>query len=324
MDLSGARVGVTGAAGFIGRGVSRRLVSEGATVVGLDRADPDRVAATGAEPRPCDVTDARAVARALTGCTHVVHTAALVTDWGPMRDFVAVNVRGTRNVLDAAAEHGVERVVHLSSVAAWGYEFRHDLAEDATPRPCGVPYIDTKAASDVLARRRGAAVVRPGDVYGPESAPWIVRPLEALRRGRFRLPAPGDGVMTPVYVDDLVDCVVRALATPGMDGEAVVAWDGRPVSAADFFAHHARMLGLDRVPTLPAPVVVAVAAVQEAVARVTGRPPDFSRNALAFITRRAAYPNARARELLGWEPQVDLEEGMRRSEHWLREEGLLT
>lgn len=323
MDLAGARVAVTGAAGFIGLAVVRRLLAEGSEVVGLDVAGLERIEAAGAESRRCDVRDPAAVGAGLEGCAGVVHTAALVSDWGALQDFVAVNVRGTRNVLDAADAAGVERVVHVSSVAAWGYEFPSDLAEDAPVRACGIPYVDTKAASDLLARRRGTAVVRPGDVYGPGSIPWVVRPLEGLRSRTLALPSPGDGLITPVYVDDLVDCLVRALTVAEAGGQAVTAWDGHAVTVAEFFSFHARMLGRSGVPILPAPLVHAAAGAQELVARLTGRPPSVSRNAIVLISRRAVYPNERARQLLGWEPRVDLEEGMRRTEAWLREEGLL-
>jgi len=232
-------------------------------------------------------------------------------------------VGGTRNVLDAAEAAGAQRVVHVSSVAAWGYEFTHDLGEGAPPRPTGAGYADTKGASDQLALRRGAAVVRPGDVYGPGSVPWIRRPLETMRAGEFVLPGRGDGVMTPVYVDDLVDCVVRALVHPHAGGQAFTAWDGHAVPAHEFFAHHARMLGRERVRTLPAPLVRAGALAEEVRARLTGTAPEVSRQAVIYVSRRAAYPNARAREVLGWEPRVPLAEGMRRSEAWARAEGLL-
>ena len=253
----------------------------------------------------------------------MINTAAMVGDWGPMEDYIEVNVRGTLSVLDAAEAAGVERVVHLASVAGWGYEFADDLPEDAHLRACGGPYADTKGASDLLARRRGAVVIRPGDVYGPGSIPWTVRPVEAIRGGLFALPGQGEGVMTLIYVDDLVEAIVAATRQPGIEGEAIVVWDGEPVTARKFFGRYARMLGREDVRTAPLALVQAAAVAAETVARLTGRAPDVSREAIRYISRRATYPNARARELLGWEPRVDFEEGMRLSEDWLRAEGML-
>jgi nucleoside-diphosphate-sugar epimerase len=323
--LRGARIAVTGAGGFIGLATCRRLVAEGAHVVGTDLAPlaAAAVEAAGAQFRLADVTDAAAMRAALEGCDGVVHTAALVAEHGAMRDFVRVNVGGTRTVLDAARDAGVARVVHLSSVATLGYEARHDLGEDAPTRTCGAVYVDTKTASHELALSRGAAVVRPGDVYGPGSVPWTLRPVAMLRAGRFMLPGKGDGVLTPVFVDDLVDCIVRALTHPEAAGRAFIAHDGRPVAAGDFFAHYTRMLGRGPVRTLPGPVLSAAACVEELRARLTRSTPAFSRASMIYVSRSGSYPNARAREILGWEPQVDLDEGMRRTGAWLRDQGLL-
>lgn len=320
-----APVGVTGAGGFLGTALVRRLVADGHAVIGIDVAPGAAAVIEGAGGhfRRADVTDPAGIAAALAGCGRVVHTAAIVAEGGRMADFIAVNVRGTRDVLDGAEAAGVERVVCLASVAVWGYEFRADLAEDAPPRPCGNPYVDTKGAAERLALARGATVVRPGDVYGPGSVPWVLRPLEALRAGTFRLPGRGDGVMTPVYVDDLVDAVVRALEAPEAAGRAYTAWDGEPVLARDFFAHHARWAGRAAAPTVPRALGLLATGAFELAARLRGREPSISRASLTFVSRRAAYPNRRAREELGWAPAVGLEEGMARTETWLRAEGRL-
>jgi nucleoside-diphosphate-sugar epimerase len=323
MDLPGTPAAVTGAAGFIGAATCARLAREGADVVGLDldAAAAPRVEATGARFVRCDVTDPAAVESALADRALVVHTAATIADWGAMPDFVALNVRGTRTVLDVARARGVERVVHLSSVAIWGWEFRHDVHEDHPPRATGVPYLDTKAASDHLARERGATVVRPGDVYGPRSVPWALRPLQALRSGRFAIPPAG--LITPVYVDDLVDCIVRAATVPEAAAQSFVAWEGPPVRTRDYFDRLARMVGRERAPVAPRPLLTALAGLEEALAGVTGRPPTAARWVPGYLARRAAYDCPRAREVLGWRAQVSLDEGMRRTEAWARAEGLL-
>jgi nucleoside-diphosphate-sugar epimerase len=310
-----ATVAVTGA-GFIGRAMCRRLVAEGHHVIGID-LDPGAaagIAATGAQFRRADVTDRGALRGALAGADLVVHTAALVREHGSMADYVWVNVGGTENVCVAARDAGAGRVVHLSSVAAWGYDFKSDITEDEPLATHSAnPYIATKASSELVARRYGATVVRPGDVYGPESQPWAVRPLELIRSGRVALPMKGRGIVTLVYVDDLVDCISRALTMPVAEGRVYTAWDGNPVTTKEFFDHYARMLGKSGVRTAPASVL-------RPLMRLT---PGVHPDGLIFLQRHAVYPNTRARQELGWTPKVALEEGIRRTELWFREVGML-
>ena len=316
--FEGRRVGVTGAGGFIGGTVSRHLLAEGADVVGIDVDEPAarRVRDAGAEAARVDVTDRDALEEALAGVELVVHTAALVHEGREMDEFVRVNVGGTANVLDAAAAAGAERVVHVSSVVVYGYHAPGELDESAHLRSYGLPYIDTKGASDRLARRRGAVVVRPGDVYGPGGPQWILRPAELARSGRAILPASG-GTMLPVYVDDLCEAILAGLER-GEPGQAYTVWGGEPVSFEEHFRRVAEMAGGDPPRLLPRPVLAAAASAIEAVARLRGRPPEFSPASITYVERRGTASNRRAREELGWSPRVSYDEGMRRTAEWMR------
>jgi nucleoside-diphosphate-sugar epimerase len=235
---------------------------------------------------------------------------------------VRVNVRGTRNVLDAANHADVERVVHISSVVVYGYDAATEQDEEAHHRSYGIPYIDTKGASDALARRRGAVVIRPGDVYGPGSVPWVLRPLELARAGQLSVPGKGDGIMLPLYVDDLVEAIALGLSE-GRPGRAYTAWDGESVTFEDYFNRIADLAGGRRARRLPRPLLTAAATAMEGIAGLRNRPPPFSRHAITFIDRRGTVSVRRIREELGWQPRVDLDEGLRRTERWLRAEGLL-
>jgi nucleoside-diphosphate-sugar epimerase len=322
--FEGRKSVVTGAGGFIGSAICRGLAAEGASVTGLDvdaRA-ADRVRGAGASFAEADVTDLGTLEGAFDGAELVVHTAAHVRDWGTMDEFVDLNVGGTVTVLDAVDAVGAERVLHISSVVVYGYHDESEQDEEAWHRTYGIPYIDTKSASDALALRRGAVVIRPGDVYGPASVPWTLRPLDLARAGRLAVPGNGDGLMLPVYIDDLVEAVLLGLLD-GEPGRAYTAWSGETVTFGEYFDRIAALAGAGPARRLPRPLLVAMAKASEAVAAARGEPPAFTSRAVTLVDRRGTASNRRIREELGWEPRVDLDEGLRRTERWLREEGLL-
>jgi nucleoside-diphosphate-sugar epimerase len=316
-EVEGRRVAVTGAAGFIGSGVARALAAEGAQVVGIEVSSElaERVREAGAEPRIADVSDAAAIREALADVDAVVHTAAFVREWGPMEDFIRVNVQGTANVLDAAETAGAERIVQVSSVVVYGYDDTGHQDESAYRRNVGVPYIDTKSASDRIAARRGAVIVRPGDVYGPGSIPWVVRPVEMMRSRQLALPGKGDGTMLPAYIDDLVAGIIAALKR-GKPGEAYTVWDGEGVTFAEYFRRLAEAAGVHEPMKLPKPMLWAIGGATETIARLRGKPPPFGRHGVILLNRRGTVSNEAARGL-GWDPEVSLDEGLRRTAEWL-------
>ncbi|WP_026910414.1 NAD-dependent epimerase/dehydratase family protein [Patulibacter minatonensis] len=319
------RVLVTGALGFIGRAVTDRLIADGHEVVGIDRvADPSRGVVVG------DTTDPGAWRTALDGCGAVVHTAAVVSNAVELDEQWRVNVLGTRRVVEAARDAGVARVVHLSSIRAFSdLGFPDGVTEDHPVRPDGNPYVDTKIASEHVVLQAHAAgevegvVIRPGDVYGPGSRPWVLLPLEAIRSRQFLLPAMGKGIHSPVYVDDLVDGMVRATLHPDAAGQVFTLAGPRGVPCDEYFGHLYRMLGRRGPVGLPTPVAVALAAAADRAGRVRGHRTEVNAISMRYFARTGTYSSAKARALLGYAPDVDLDEGMRRTEQWLRGEGLL-
>lgn len=319
------RVFVTGAAGFIGRTLAARYRAAGVEVRGVDAvADPAAGIVAG------DVAAAGDWQRHAARCDLVVHTAAVVSNAKDLDASWRVNVLGTRNALDAAARGGAERFLHLSSIRAFSdLGFPDDVGERHPVRPDGAPYVDTKIASEHVVLQAHAAgelactIVRPGDVYGPGSRPWIVMPLELIKRGMFALPAWGRGRFSPVYVDDLADGIAAAAAAPAASGQVLTLAGGITVSTRDFFSHHHRWAGRRGPLVLPTPVAVGAAGAIAAANRLRGVESEVNPVSMRYFARRGGYSIAKARLLLGYEPAVSLPEGMARTEAWLRQERLI-
>jgi nucleoside-diphosphate-sugar epimerase len=318
------RVFLTGALGFIGRALADRWRGEGAEVRGVDlTADPERGVAAGDVSEPGDWQDRAG------GCDLVVHLAARIGFGGTHDEFWPINVAATRHALDAAVRGGAERFVHTSSITVFGNEFPDGVDESYPVRPTGAPYVDTKIASEqvVLAAHVDGQVpctiVRPGDVYGPRSRPWVVMILEAIRRRQLMLPAGGRGVISPAYVDNLVDGYVLAATSDAAAGEIFTLSDGIGVECREFFAHHHRWLGIKGPRTAPTRLAMAAAGLNERALRLAGRETEAVPAAVRYFTRTGTYSIEKARRVLGYEPAVGLDEGMERSRAWAEAEGLL-
>ena len=241
-----------------------------------------------------------------------------------------VNVKGTADLLDACVAAGVKRFLQLSSVAAFGFDYPEGVTEQHPLRPMGNTYVDTKIASEhaVLACHAGGrmdcTIVRPGDVYGPGSRPWVVLPLDMIKGGRFMLPAQGRGRFSPVFIDDLVNGVVLAAGLDAGKGQLFTISGSGSVSCAEFFAYHARMLGqsgsLRQVST---GLALTLAVVGGWLVGLFGGETELGRGTIDMLSRTSGYSIAKAGALLGYEPQVGLAEGMRRTEAWARHENLI-
>ena len=310
---------VTGAGGFIGAHLVRRLAAADCEVVALDLARPAGLP-DGVTFAPCDLRDRTAVRRAVaaSGATRAVHLAAKVGDWGPAAEFEALNVTAVGWVLDALAEAGCEHAIHVSSIAVFGQHAGALATEGAPLVTEGPAYSATKARGELVARRlqaQGApvTVVRPGDVYGVGSVPWVVRPIELLRRRQMVLVEGGRGHFAHLHVDNLVDGFMQVFATPAAKGETFVLTDGdRHMTMGEYFGRLADAVGLSppRV-SLPRPAALALAAALEAGARITGTTPPFTRAAVDFVLRTGSFDTRKACDALRWAPRVTLEEGLR-------------
>ncbi len=316
---------ITGALGFIGGAIAQRLRTEGWTVRGVDvRANDDLGVVAG------DISAAGTWQEAAQGCELFVHTAAVVSNAVGFDEQWQVNVLGTRRAIDAATRGSAKRFVLFSSIRAFGDGgFPDGVDENWPTRPDGSPYVNTKVAAEQVALQAHAAgqipvtVIRPGDVYGPGSRPWVLMPLEIIKAGQFVLPDGGRGIFSPIYVDDLVDGTVLAATHPDGSGQVFTLTSGVPVTNYEYFNYLARMAGKDHVRTLPTSLLVVATGATAAFSRLRGRGTENNPETVRYLMRTGSYSIEKARTLLGFEPKVDLADGMARTERWLREEGLI-
>jgi nucleoside-diphosphate-sugar epimerase len=312
---------VTGAGGFIGTHLVQRLAPLGMEVRALDLR-PQVGSADGDQVRSyqVDICDRAAVAPLLEGVDTVFHLASLHLEVGAdPAAFDAVNVQAVADLVTLAGERGVRRFVHTSSVGVYGDAGRGlPLREDAPKHPDS-PYERSKLKGEraVLARALdvglGLIVLRPAWVYGP-GCPRTAKLLRTLEKRRFFYFGRGDNVRHPLYIEEMIDAYILAADATGLNARIFNVGGPQIMPLREMVEAFARGAQLP-VPTLHLPMALGYSAgwAAELAFRAAGREPPFSRRSLAFFRSNNAWDISAARSELGFEPTIDLEEGVRRT-----------
>jgi len=305
---------VTGATGFIGSHLVKRLVREGYPVRALCRRGSEAklpVAPAGTlEIAYGDLCNRDSLFAAMDGSTRVFHCAAHVSDWGSEETFFSANVQGTRWLLEAASAARVTRFVHLSSIAVFGTPSPPRFDDESPYGDSTDAYSRSKVESEkaaFAAATSGLAVtvLRPAVVYGPGGA-WLEEPLRMIEQQRMFLLGGGAGTCHPCYVENLVDALLLAAGHPAAVGQGFIVGDGESITFSDYFNAVASIAGAPPVRrSIPVAAARATAAVLETAARVRGaqRRPLLTRTAIAMVTTKSEMSIEKIRSRLGWRPR---------------------
>lgn len=317
---------VTGASGFVGGRLARRLLAAGRRVRALARSPLPELAALGAETIRADIADTAAMEAACRGAGTVFHAAARVGVWGPRAEFERTNIGGAQAVLAACRAHGVARLVFTSSPSVVFNDADLSGVDEAQPRGTRFPadYPRTKAEAErlILAAhepgRLATCALRPHLIWGVGDQNLIPRVVARARAGRLRIVGAGRNVVDLTHVENVVDahlCAERALAQPvsPAGGRAYFITNGEPVVLWDWIN---ALLGRLDVPPVTRRISLAnarrVGAACEAVwslLRLGGEPP-MTRFVASELAKDHWFRIDAARRDLGYMPRVSMAAGL--------------
>jgi nucleoside-diphosphate-sugar epimerase len=326
---------VTGATGFTGGHLAQTLAARGDEVRALVRPksrarfEASRLPRKGVIAVDGDLLDAAAVQRAADGVDVVYHIAATYREAGqPESAYRAINVDGTRNVLEAAKAGGARRLVHCSTGGVHGHIATPPANEDAPFNP-GDIYQDTKLEAEQAAREFGnrtgfdVVVARPIGIYGPGDTRFL-RMFRGLARRRFPMIGSGRVFYHLTFIDDLVEGFRLCGTIAAAKGRTYLLAGPRYTTLEQLVAMVAEELDVPppRVHWPVWPFWTAGLLCEMVCVPLRIEPPIFRRR-VDFYTKSRAFDTTRAQQELGFAPQVDLEAGIKFTADWYRRQGLL-
>lgn len=326
------RILVTGGTGFTGKALVRRLLDEGHKVVALDYKEghkTEELRKWGAEVVIGSVTDSEVVRRCMKGVQVVHHLAAAFRELNvPNQHYWDVNVGGTKNVLEAAHKAGVKKFIYCSTCGVHGNVDNPPAGEEAPIKPADY-YQQTKYEAEPIVLdfvRRGmkATILRPAAIYGPGDPERFYLIFKRVAKGVFPMFGDGKTLYHPLYIDNLIDAFMLAQEEDKGVGEAYLIADEEYVAIEDLVRRVANALGVEvRIPHYPLwPVVLAGHICEKLCKPFRITPPIFPRR-VDWYRQNRAFKIDKAKRDLGYQPKIGLDEGLRRTAEWYRQEGML-
>jgi nucleoside-diphosphate-sugar epimerase len=320
------RVCITGATGFLGGALTRRLLAEGVQVRALARpsAKADQIAAAGAQVIRGDLSDPVAINLAVEDAEILYHVAAIVEAPGDLADFLDANRGGTERVFQAALQHNVRRIIYSSSIAVYGLAAENQTIDESTPyddQPAlRDSYSQSKIQADAFAVRFAkdnaakisVTVLRPGVIYGPGKR--LPFGLLGFNAGKTNVVFANPENRYPLnYIENLVDTMqLAATAPPNPTPREYIILDDDHLTLAQY--HQARHeIDHSRAIFFSGAPVLSAAKFAEAIRIVKPGSSDFNVRQVSRALQNRHYSSRRIRQELNWSPRVPLREALRAS-----------
>ena len=321
-SLENTLVLVTGATGFVGSRLSENLsTNEKANVTGIGR-NLDRVSYLkdhGVNLQSADLLSTDALKELVDGKEVVFHTAAALG--ADPETAHKVNVEATETLVRLAGEAGVLRFVHISTVGVYDMKNLDEVDESA---PLALNHSSTYPRTKAEAEKRAIemastydlelSIVRPSMIYGPGHGVWSEGMLKNILEGKPVMLGDGSAHFNPVYIDDVVDSIIRCAKHPKAAGEAfnvsaeITTW-------REFMNYYGDLCGKE-----PKGLPLIIARLMAFANRVPGVSTPIDQGFIEMATSRKNFPIKKAADLIDWKPGVTLEEGMKRTTDWLEKE----
>ncbi len=323
---------VTGGTGFTGSHLVRRLLAKGHNVRVVDNQKGlfyDDLVAQGGRITLGSVADRDLMDRLVADCEVVYHLAAAFRKVNlPREIYWNINVNGTRYLLESAHRHGVEKFVYCSTQGVHGHVTNPPGTESSPIVPEDyyqyTKYEGEKVARDYIGKGLNVTILRPTAIYGPgDVGRWLML-FKQVATGRFPMFGSGQVTYHPLYIENLVDAFELVMEREEANGQTYLIGDEHYYTLNDLVIAVGKTLGVNvSIIHLPFRPLWMLAMMCEAVCAPFAIAPPLFRRRVEWFRQVRAFDITKARQELGYRPQIDLATGLARTAHWYQEHAYL-
>lgn len=310
---------VTGAAGFIGNALVKRLIMEGYEVRALIHKTKPKNYEKKAEYVIGNIAEYDTIKYFVKDVDFVFHCAAIVKDYGPLEIFHKVNFEGTKNIAEACKEFDVKKFIFLSHIR---YESEKYSGYYSKTKSMAEQYLLKKYNKSKFP----VVIIRPGNVYGPGATTWVLRPLRSIQKNRISLIDHGNGIFLHTYIDNLLDALIRVINVSEISGEIIDITDGdNSTTWNEYLNLIAKIAGKPNInKNMSKKTALYIGKIMILLNKIFKINPWITPMAAQVLTNQQKVSIEKAKSLLDYEPKIDYQDGIKRVENWLRKENYIS
>jgi len=332
--FKGKKVLITGATGFTGRNLTKKLIGAGAEITAIvressnigDLKDHDITWLRG------DIADPELALKATQGIEYIFHLAAAFRETkASEEDYRKVHLYSTQNLAKAVlGKPEFKCFMHTSTVGVHGHIPGDDLADEEYRFSPGDEYQNTKLEAELWMHKFGKesnfpySVIRPAPIYGPGDR-RLLKIYKMVNKGYFLFFGKGKGLYHLIHVEDLTNIMLKAAIDENARGQAFIAAADEPIGMIDMALIIGKALNKKvRIIRLPITPMFIAADICNAICTRLGVQPPLYRRRVAFYTKDRKFDNSKIRNILGYQPMYDNKKGIEESAHWYKKHGWLS
>lgn len=302
---------VTGATGFIGKALLKRLIQDGHSVKAIAHKTSPDLHEKNLTYVKGDITDYETIKSIVSDVDIIFHCAAIVKDYGSKKQFFKVNVEGAKN-LAKACNKNLKMFIFISHIQ---YEYKQFSNYYSITKQKAEQYLIKKYKKENFP----VAIIRPGNVYGPGATTWVLRPLKAIQKNRITLVDHGNGIFLHTYIDNLIDSLISTMNTPKMIGESINITDGdNSTTWVTYLNDLAKIAGKKKINrNLSIGMAINIGRLSMFLYKIFRITPIVTPSAVSIFTNTEKISIKKAEEIIGYKPKINYNEGMKRVNKWL-------